>query len=230
MKNQGILSGITAMLLLLTAGCEYVSFALPEEVPEEQSKKLTCPVKFYLEDIEMDLLPSFQWKNGTLEQWREALVRYWPELFSRTPEQALKTRFSIGWGTAANVQLSTEQRISHIVSLLSLGLVPSVKNGIYEVKRGVQVEDLEIVKSQKLEYRIRGNYGLFFFCGTCFLFQEHPRTMFRAFYGTEQEFSIPDKNLKNFLQLFVAELHRLPPDKIQELYLSRKTAHVELLE
>lgn len=230
MKIQSVLSGIIAASLLLTAGCEYLSFALPQEKPEVQIKKLTYPIKFYLESLEMDSLPSFQWEENTLARCREALVYHWPELFSKTPEQALKIRFSIGWETGKTSNVSAAQRILPIASLLSLGLIPSINDNTQEVGIGIQIKDLEIYDTQKMEYRVRGNYGLFFFLGTCFLLPEHPHSIFRAFYGFEPEFSIPDENLKKFLQIFVNKLHRFPPDKIQELYLSQKTSKSKLLE
>ena len=235
--------------LLMFCGCYHTSATIVDSGELKEYSSFPFPVKFHIEKIthipaEKNVSPPnkkphyyyFRMFHREEERWQEGLYKYWPELFSRNPKNALKVRFSLEY----RLQEQEERNISGslsalLLSTLSYGVFPAVWHEKYKSILRVEVEErTKRATVLTVKTRTRGNNAIFGLWGTRYLIPKIPDTLFEtndSWDGIEpHNCRVRDDRLKDFLQLFVAELHSFPPEKIHELYLSRKTEKVKLLE
>ena len=236
--------------LFVLCGCFQTSAAIENAGQLAKYESFRFPVKFYIENVtQIYNTTTVETKNkkpttvlfrrfhqDEEERWMEGLHKYWPELFTKEPGNALKVRFSIEICS----QKQEERNISGLlggvfISSFSFGLFPAVWHEKYRAVLRVQVEALRTRASLlTVKTRTRGNNAFLGLWYTRYLVPKIADTLFETNDSPDsaelRNCRVREDRLKDFLQLFVAELHRFPPEKIQELYLSKKTEKVKLLE
>ena len=232
-----------AMLLTALCGCRY-----PECVSARWEENVNTtypvyrfPVKFYVESITPEK-PEANIPGGgcylnpaEAEKLRAGLLKYWPELFSASPENSLRVQIKLTPPISKKLTASLTQSLTGLLSFLgSLGVFPAVENYTAELAVGLSVEDLSQNSNLPMRFRSWSNLGMLgMLLPTCHLMPELPDTALAGKAGGMAGpllLNVRNEQLREVLLPIVAELHRLPPDKIQELYLSRKTTKINLLE
>ena len=229
---------MASALSLLAAGCFHTDGAMKDLKTVSQYNPFCFPVKFYVERIELqnyDDTVTRLFKIEEAEKWRSGLLRFYPEFFSAGPDNALPVTFSI-----TPDHLGTRYNLAGgalvLLSLVSLGIIP-ISND-FDGWIGVSVrlgsgESVTLREEQwSVSWRNRCNMGIIgIFLPTRYLLTKLPDAIFENQSGDiPMDSMVRDDRLKDFLGLFVAALHRLPPDKVQELYLSRMKRRTQLLE
>ena len=242
-KSQHIIKWLTILtVIFMISGCRYpenVSARWADDVNLQYSK-YNVPVKFYIENISLEkpeaYTPAICYLNpAETAKWREELNKNWPEFFSATPENALKLQIKI---TPSGQREALSPALQCFTGLLSfictLGIFPAVENyAEFQVLR-LSVENISRESQLKMYFRSWTNLGLAgMLVQTCHSMPELPDASVAGKGGGTAGpllLNVRQGQFRKVLLPLVAELHSFPQEKIQELYLSRKTEKTTLLE
>lgn len=225
------LIAITAVFLC--CGCIYTqgTFEKTEKLSRYQSYRV--PVKFYVSDIIFikgrDGKTCFTETEAT--RWKTQLLHHYPEIFSPVPEKALKVKFSFYVSNYAE-DVSPLAPALLLLSLPTLGFLPIINNFIMDSYLETTVEERKVKQNTTLKLHCRGNFGILgMILPTRLLLPEQKESLFETEnLGARNNFTVPERNMKRFLRVFVAQLHRLKQEEIWQLYTSKYSDKVNLLE
>ena len=227
MKKTIILHFILCAILFYLCGCFHTSGTIVnmEHYIKKSSVPLKYPLKFYISSIKC--MPSSIGRFFTEQEtnrWRDGLIKFWPDRFVVTPSEGLNIDIYIfnhlGLGDKTNA-------FSAFLMGGTFGIIPYVSNYSRDITILIKIGNFTHNTRLTTDCRDRGWFIFPFFY---WLIPEKGNKIFTS--TTIQELSpcsIEDERLKDFLSIFVAELHNLQTKELLELYLSQ-TQKTVLLE
>ena len=225
------LIAITAVFLC--CGCAYTQGTFEKAEKITRYQPYPVPVKFYVEAIKLvnssDKKQCFP--EAEASRWKNELLNHYPELFSPTPENALKVRFTLYVSNYA-VDVSPVAPLLVLISLPTLGLLPIQNKFTMVSTLTTIIEGKPSSQDTSLKLNCRGNIGILgAILPTRYLLPEQKDHLFTSDdIGAQQNFTVPDHKMKLFLRVFVAQLHRMKTEEIWKLYTSKYSKPTKLLE
>lgn len=255
-----VLSFCGTVWLGLFCGCIDVtaSFKGIEAADYNKTPNYKVPVKFYLQELYFadfsqaifsDTLAKAQHKRdadivkfmtnyGSVfkaeerEKLRKDIVRYFPGIFTEDPQDGLTCRIII-YNDAQPEEHNywSNHGLLGIFSFISLGLLPWKQEKTQNLIFKIQIEELSGSTKLPLFMKYRNSAGILGILGLQYLLSPAENAWF---YGdSERAFNvlnIKEQHRKDFAALIVSEFCKISKDKVEELYLSRKTQKSRLLE
>lgn len=234
MKRKIVYPVIVAAVIAITGcGCSFATAAFDQKTLTSNAVPYSFPVKFYLKEFVTQ--PYQAWKGSKanniliskveMNKIRAAFVKYHPELFTNSEQEGLHVSLRIK-AAPKNSDPSTTvtQGLNALLSLCSCFIIPLMTNSSQNWHIEMEIENLKNTADWKI--LLRQNVGFF---GTAYLLPDLPNHSFKA--ETDLGPWTPaEERMRQLVQIFVNELYTFPPNDIQELYLKKKTKHIQLLE
>ena len=222
---------IAAALLVVFCGCATYSNGF-EKVTTGNGKvqKYPLPVKFYLksfQELESSEYPRRVFERQDIRNLREELCRYWPDIFTNSPKNAIQIEFIVTPG-AVKSEMTFGEITGAVFSFLTLGLVPAQQNAEQVIPFEVRLEHLSRKWDMKLLRKSRGGLGLFCIFYTRFLLPDLEYNWLEGEWGLQLR--LRPEHRKDFWQLFLNELYCFPKEEIIKIHTSQKTKEMQLLE
>ena len=222
---------VCVMLCSLFTGCTHSSWTIENAAQLAEYTPYEVPVKFYVRRIDLTSCPYSPFAETEEARWKAGLQKYWPHLFSSVPGEKLTVSLTLIQRAQWDFDPPAGTYLAGLLSLGTLGLLPYSESWGRTWDLKIQIEDIVEEKSLNALTYQRGNFGILSFLKTRKLLPEQKD----SFAGIDRQFGvnaykIREDRLKDFLQIFVAALHSFQREKIQELYLARKTKMVKFLE
>ena len=219
-------NNVAAFLIFFTSilwsGCVDLSARLEYQNPPEKSfQKL--PFKFYVQDVSLGNLSV-----RSSERTGRLFSRYWPELFTDNPENALIVSYGLRINSRDN--FDPDAFFSLALSFFSYGILPAFDNYVTQAHIAVVIENSFNKTYNLLETGRRAtNAGVFAILSTKSLIPKVQGAVFGKSFG-DKSLTVFRNREKAFLQLFVDALCSFPKNKILEYYFSNKTDVKKLLD
>ena len=214
------LIGALVLFSILISGCVNVNARLEfQEKPEKTFEKM--PFKFYVTSLSLNNLLL-----NNPDKFRDLLVYYWPELFTKAPDNALRVSWSLN--VNSNEDFEADAFLSLLLSFVTYGFLPAIDN--YETFAYMTVQIGSISKNFKLNEigRRTTNAGVMLILSTKSLVPE----ISGAIYGkslANSQLTVYSGKEKQFLQFFVEAVCSFPKDEILQYYYSQETNQTQLL-
>lgn len=224
---------LLAVINIIGAGCVYTQGTFSDEKNITRYKPYELPIKFYIEDISFTKARNGLtfFSEAEAERWKNQLGKYYPQVFSNSPEQALKVKFIFKASSYAK-NVPAYAPLTMLLSLPTLGLIPGINKFDMDSSLQTIIEDVEKTTQFSLKFYARGNIGIIgLLLPTRFLLPSAKNSLFTSkSWSAIHDYTVEEEKMKSFLKIFVAQIYSFPKEKIWILYNSKFGKNVQLLE
>jgi hypothetical protein len=204
----------SSCILFYSTGCISYSGSLEHTGTKiANPEKIKFPAKLYVKTYQENT-PFLSLEER--RNFNRNFCKYFPELFSATPENALQINIKF-----VNKQQSSSASFTEILgaaaTFMTLGIAPAMQDVEYKVALEIEIENINYSADAKFTNRARAIAGILGFVGTRYLLPDLKKSWFYS-ESMLPHFLVREECRKDFLQFIVDAIYRIPPEKLQQLY------------